>query len=166
MKELSRRAKRMERHHKRKKQPALNLVSLMDIFTILVFFLLISSSNVQQLHSSKEVSLPTSISKALPKETLVITITGKDILVQGRKVVAISEVVASPEPLIASLEDELKFEASKAQFTQVQKKARSVTIMGDQKTPYVVLSKILSTCREANYTKISFAAMQKARSKS
>ncbi len=33
----SRRAKRMERHHKRGKgTPAFNLVSLMDIFTILV----------------------------------------------------------------------------------------------------------------------------------
>ena len=40
MMEKSRRAKRMERHHKQRKQPALNMVSLMDIFTILVFFLL------------------------------------------------------------------------------------------------------------------------------
>jgi len=166
MKEMSRRAKRMERHHKRKKQPALNLVSLMDIFTILVFFLLVSSSNVQQLHSSKEVRLPTSVSQSVPKETLVITITGKDLLVQGRRVAVISDIIASPDPLIAELEDELNFEAGKTQLTREQKKARSVTIIGDKKTPYEVLSKVLSTCREADYTKISFAATQKARSKS
>lgn len=166
MKGQSRRAKRMGRHHKRKNQPALNLVSLMDIFTILVFFLLVSSSNVQQLHSSKEVSLPTSISKATPQETLVITITAKDILVQGRRVALISEVVASSDALITSLKEELDFEASKARFSQVNKKQRSVTIMGDEKTPYEVLSKILSTCREADYTKISFAATQKSRAKS
>jgi len=166
MKEVSRRAKRMERHHKRKKQPGLNLVSLMDIFTILVFFLLVSSSNVQQLHTSKEIRLPTSVSVAIPKETLVISISGKDILVQGRRVASTSDVAASSEPLIQSLMDELNFEAGKTQFSKVEKKARSVTIIGDQKTPYEVLSKILSTCREANYTKISFAAVQKARSKS
>ncbi len=165
MKEVSRRARRMERHHKRKNQPALNLVSLMDIFTILVFFLLVSSSNVQQLHTSKEIRLPTSIATAVPKETLVITITGKDILVQGRKVALTSDVAASDEPLIASLLGELNFEAGKSQFSKVEKKARSVTIIGDQKTPYEILSKILSTCREANYTKISFAAVQQARSK-
>lgn len=166
MKEVSRRARRMERHHKRKNQPGLNLISLMDIFTILVFFLLVSSSNVQQLHSSKEVKLPTSISKTTPKETLVITITAKDILVQGRKVSTLQEVIDSTEPLIAALVDELKFEAGKAQFSKVdKKKGHSVTIIGDQKTPYQVLSKILSTCREADYTQISFAAMQKARAK-
>lgn len=53
MMEMSRRARRMERHHARNKQPALNLVSLMDVFTILVFFLLVSSSNVQQLPKKK-----------------------------------------------------------------------------------------------------------------
>lgn len=166
MKEVSRRARRMERHHKRKKQPGLNLVSLMDIFTILVFFLLVSSSNVQQLHTSKEISLPTSISTLAPKETLVIAITARDILVQGRRVASTSEVMASVEPLIASLMDELNFEAGKARFSTAEKKARSVTIIGDKKVPYEVLSKILSTCREASYTKISFAAVQKARSKS
>lgn len=165
MKEMSRRAKRMERHHKRKNQPALNLVSLMDIFTILVFFLLVSSSNVQQLHSSKEVRLPTSVSTAIPKETLVITITSKDLLVQGRRVATISDVIASGDPLIALLKDELDFESGKGQLSRQQKKERSVTIIGDQKTPYEVLSKILSTCREADYTQISFAATQKARSK-
>ncbi|MBL1260466.1 MAG: biopolymer transporter ExbD [Thiotrichaceae bacterium] len=166
MKEVSRRAKRMERHHKRKKQPGLNLVSLMDIFTILVFFLLVSSSNVQQLHTSKEITLPTSISSAIPKETLVITITARDILVQGRKVAATSDVIASAEPMIAALVDELNFEASKSRFSSTEKKARNVTIIGDRKIPYEVLSKILSSCREANYTKISFAAVQKSRSKS
>ena len=54
----SKRAKRMERHHARRKQPALNLVSLMDIFTILVFFLLVSSSNVHQLPKKKDINLP------------------------------------------------------------------------------------------------------------
>ncbi len=166
MKEVSRRSRRMDRHHKRKKQPGLNLVSLMDIFTILVFFLLVSSSNVQQLHSSKEVKLPTSISAVAPKETLVITITGRDILVQGRKVASISEVALSEDSMIPGLMEELNFEAGKSQFSKVEKKARNVTIIGDQKTPYEVLSKILSTCREADYTRISFAAVQKSRPKS
>ena len=69
MMNTSRRAKRMERNHKRNKQSSLNLVSLMDIFTILVFFLLVSSSNVQQLPNSKDISLPTSVADKAPKET-------------------------------------------------------------------------------------------------
>ena len=54
----SRRARRMERHHKRHKgTPSFNLVSLMDIFTILVFFLLVNSGEGEVLPSTKNVDL-------------------------------------------------------------------------------------------------------------
>ena len=90
---MSRRSRRMDRNHKRNKQSALNLVSLMDIFTILVFFLLVSSSNVQQLPNSKDISLPTSVAEKAPKETLVIAITQDSIIVQGTKVSDIDDVL-------------------------------------------------------------------------
>ncbi len=68
---MSRRAKRMERHHQRtKKQASLNMVSLMDIFTILVFFLLVSSSSVQDLPNAKKIKLPESVAQKMPKETV------------------------------------------------------------------------------------------------
>ena len=47
----SRRARRMERNHKRSKTPGLNLVALIDILTILVFFMLINSSTTQNIPS-------------------------------------------------------------------------------------------------------------------
>jgi len=157
----------MERHHARRKQPALNLVSLMDIFTILVFFLLVSSSNVHQLPKKKDINLPTSIATKAPKETLIIAVTQRSILVQGREVAIINTIMQDNSPLIASLEKELNFQASK---TRIEKnaagkiKGKAVTIMGDENIPYELLRKILATCREANYTKIAFAAMQKAAS--
>jgi len=163
----SRRAKRMERHHARRKQPALNLVSLMDIFTILVFFLLVSSSNVHQLPKKKDINLPTSIATKAPKETLIISVTQRSILVQGREVAIINRVMQNASPLITGLEKELIFQASKSRVVKSpdgKVKGKSVTIMGDENIPYELLRKILATCREANYTKIAFAAMQKAAS--
>lgn len=166
MMKMSRRARRMERHHSRRKDSSLNLVSLMDIFTILVFFLLVSSSNVQQLPSSKDIRLPTSVAKKAPKETLVIAITHKDILVQGRKVALTSEVMAQQEPLITELVKELNFQSGKGIFNLPDKsKGRAVTIMGDEKLPYELLRKVLATCRQANYTRIAFAATQKTKGK-
>ncbi len=163
----SRRAKRMERAHQRRKQPALNLVSLMDIFTILVFFLLVSSSNVQQLPSSKDIRLPTSVAKKAPKETIVIAVTGKDVLVQGRKVATLKQIMADPEVLIPALKDELLFQSGKGVLAvddnANKNKGRAVTIMGDENMPYELLRKILTTCRHANYTHIAFAAVQKAK---
>ncbi len=163
----TRRAKRMERHHARRKQPALNLVSLMDIFTILVFFLLVSSSSVHQLPKKKDILLPTSIATKAPKETLIIFITQKSILVQGRKVAIINNVLQETSPLIVGLEKELVFQASKTRVVKDlagKTKGLSVTIMGDENIPYELLRKILATCREANYTQIAFAAMQKTAS--
>ncbi len=162
---MSRRARRMERNHKRNKLGALNLVSLMDIFTILVFFLLVSSSNVQQLPNSKDISLPTSIAEKAPKETLLIAITQDSIIVQGNKVSNIIDVLGDNETLIKSLEKELIFQSSKSLSSSKNKKGRSVTIMGDENISYQLLRKILATCRQTNYTHIAFAAMQKSKGK-
>ena len=162
----SRRAKRMERHHKRHKQGAgLNMISLMDIFTILVFFLLVSSSTVQDLPSTKQIKLPESIADKLPKETVVIVVNNDDILVQGNKIVDVKSVINSDQPEITALKDALLDQAKRI----IVKKApdgkpinRDVTIMGDREIPYKLLKKIMYTCTLASYGNISLAVTRKA----
>ncbi|MCW9017009.1 MAG: biopolymer transporter ExbD [Kangiellaceae bacterium] len=166
--EMSARAKRMQRYNKMRKQPALNLISLMDIFTILVFFLLVTSSSSQQLPNTKDLRLPTSTAKKVPEETLVIMVTDKDILVQGRSVASLSSIQKSESKLIEELKKELDYQTSSSQQlsvdSQSKKQGLAVTIMGDENIPFDILSRILTTCRRANYTKIAFAANQKAKS--
>lgn len=162
---LSGRAKRMEHFEGLHKRSGLNLVSLMDIFTILVFFLLVSSGS-QQLPNSKDMTLPTSIAEKIPKETLVISITKTEILVQGEKVADISQVIDTSQTIIIELEKELKFRATnRVLSTSGQTGGLSVTIMGDENIPYQLLRKILATCRQSNYTRIAFAAFQTAKAK-
>ena len=161
---MSKRARRMERHHQQRKRPGVNLISLMDIFTILVFFLLVSSSNVQQIPNKKDLRLPTSIATTAPKETLVVFVTRDDILLQGRKVAEIGAELAAAELLINGLVDELKFQASQATLfaeTAQQTGGKAITIMADELIPYELLRKILASCREVNYTRIAFATLQK-----
>lgn len=165
----------MERFQKRSKKTGLNLVSLMDIFTILVFFLLVNSSSVQQLPNSKDIKLPTSVAKKVPKETIIITVTAQAIIVQGVKIANVNEVLGSNETLIPELEKELTFQSGKVQFNQAPPvidaanpappTGKSVTIMGDENLPYELVRKVLATCRQANYTNIAFAARQKAKGK-
>ena len=152
----SKRLRRIERHNKTKKQPVLNLVSLMDIFTILVFFLLVNSSNTQQLPSTKELTLPTSISSKAPKETLLITVTKKDLLVQGVRVASIDSIMQEQSTIITALLKELEFQSAKSTADNALGKA--VTIMGDENMGYDLVSKILKTCQQANYRQIAFAA--------
>ncbi len=166
MMKMSKRALRMQKHQARQKDGGLNLVSLMDVFTILVFFLLISSSTVQQLPSTKDIKLPTSTATKLPEETLVIMVTNKDILVQGRRIADTSQVLAAQEDTIGDLADELKFQSRKVRLTaEDRSKGMAVTIMGDEKISYALLRKILATCRQANYTRIAFAASQTSKRK-
>lgn len=154
---MSRRAKRMERSHKRNQTPPLNLVSLMDIFTILVFFLLVSSSNSYQLPATKDLKLPTSNSENVPEETLVIAITRDEILLSGARVETVTNALASEELSIASLKNQLQLMGA-AQKDNANKK---ITIMSDESVSYAVIKKVLTTCQESKYTRIAFAALQK-----
>jgi len=158
MKEVSRRVRRMDRHHKMRKQSPLNLVSLMDIFTILVFFLLVNSSNTQQLPSNKELTLPSSVAKKAPAETLVIAVTKTDLLVQGRKIADITSLLTSTEEGIPALKEELIF--LEGGSVDLNAPGKSITIMGDENISYDLVRKILTTCQQANFTNISFAATQ------
>jgi len=161
----SRRSRRMSAHHKRSKRAvALNMVSLMDIFTILVFFLLVSSSTVQDLPNTKQIQLPESVAELLPKETVVIMVSDVDIVVQGRKVANVKDVMKSSKNSIDALKAELDLITSqKFVTTTVDNKPvpQEVTIMGDKEIPFNLLKKIMLTCTQANYTNISLAVLRK-----
>src|SRR5690606_12356816 len=146
------RAKRMAKHHRRLNQvPKMNLVSLMDIFTILVFFLLVSSSDVEVLQTDKSIKLPTSIADQVPENSLVVMVSDKDVVVAGRSVGSVAAVMANNEDRFAPLETELKYQASRARplTEDEQQLGRAITIMGDKAIPYSLLKKIMASCAAA-----------------
>lgn len=156
-------AKRMARHHKRlSQQSKLNLVSLMDIFTILVFFLLVNSSDVEVLQNNKEITLPTSVADKAPENNLVVMVSQDDILVGGRKVANVAAILASDQREIDELRKELEYLAQRKPYTspEEQEKGRDVTIMGDETIPYKLLKKIMATCAKSEYRNISLAVSQ------
>ena len=161
----SRRAKRMQLHHARRndKNTSLNMVSLMDIFTILVFFLLVSAANTEVLPSPKQIKLPESTAEKTPKENLIIMVSNSEILVQGQKVATIDSTSKSTQPLIPELLNDLKLRASDKSKSggRVANPKQGVTIMGDKQIPYRLLKKIMLTCASADYTNISLAVTQK-----
>lgn len=158
------RAKRMAKHHHRLNQvPKLNLVSLMDIFTILVFFLLVNSGDVEVLQTDKSITLPASVSDQLPENNLVVLVSMTDVVVGGRSVGSVASLVAESGNNFAPLAQELTYQAQKSGplTAEDQLKGRPVTIMADQKVPYQILKKIMATCAAAEYRDISLAVTQK-----
>jgi len=78
----------------------LNLVSLIDIFTILIFFLLFNMGVAEILPNSKSIKLPESTAEKLPRETVVVMVSQNDIIVDGRKVASVSDVINAESDLI------------------------------------------------------------------
>ncbi len=160
------RAARMERHHKRHKaRAAINLVSMMDIFTILVFFLLVNSSDVDVLPNARDIVLPDSTAEAKARESVVVLLTDTQVLVQGRPVAELATINASAAVIIPELKAALEDQAGRAMLAAEGDDAiadREVTIMGDRDIPYSLLKKIMATCTAADYGRLSLAVLQKA----
>ena len=162
------RAKRMEKHHKRHKGTGtLNLVSLMDIFTILVFFLLVNSSEVETLPNAKDLQLPESIAEKKARDTVVILINDTAIIVQGKAVAKVAQVMATRGNDIPALREALLSQNDRVmrRAAAVEIIAREVTIMGDKDIPYRLLKKVMATCTAADYGQISLAVLQRSSDK-
>jgi biopolymer transport protein ExbD len=133
----------------------LNLVSLMDIFTILVFFLMVNSSEVEVLQTSSDIKLPDSTSRDQPDNRLVVSVTEDDILVQGRGVARIADLEGDSTPTIAGLADELEHQSKrKGVMPEV---GFEVTIMGDRSVPYWLLRKVMLTCQTSDFARLTLA---------
>lgn len=159
----TRRMKRMARNHKRK-LPALNLTSLMDVFTILVFFLLVNSAASEVLEPPKKISLPDSVVETKPTETAVVMVSDEAVLVQGEAVIAINEVIASKQENIIEISDKLKEIRTSVigVSTKAVAESNKVTILSHKTIPFKVLQKVMSSCTVAGYGTINLAVIQKA----
>jgi biopolymer transport protein ExbD len=161
--QMSQRAKRMERRNERgKKTVSLNLVSLMDIFTILVFFLLVNSAQVEVLPNAKDLQLPESVAKQRARENVVIMVTEDEILVQGSPVASVSDAMAQRSLVIDGLKNALQSQTDRVlrRETVADIGDREVTIMGDRELPYSLLKRVMATCTAADYGQISLAVMR------
>ena len=154
--------KRAARRNRNTSTVDLNLVSLIDIFTILIFFLLINTGVADVLPNSKSIKLPESTAEKLPRETVVVLVSQNDIIVEGRKVAAVSDVIDVEADVIPALKAELDVLASR-QVIRAENEAskRAITIMGDKEIPYRLLRKVMVTCARADFTDVSFAVQKK-----
>jgi biopolymer transport protein TolR len=153
-----------KRAHRRARNGAhmdMNLVALIDVFTILIFFLL-SSSGVEALISPKAVDLPTANAEKEAEATVLLVVAGDDIIVDGRRVASVAEVVASNADSVPALEAELKLLGQRTAVLEANKAdQQAVTIMADRQMPYSLLRKLMVSCARANFADVSFAVKKR-----
>jgi len=158
----SRRIRRMERN--KKKLTGLNLTSLMDVFTILVFFLLANTSSSEVLTTPKQIKLPDSVVETKPKETVVIMVGPETVLIQGEPVIRTQEVLNSKNEAIPAITERLEqIERNIIGInTRTVAESKAITLLADKTIAFSVLKKIMSTCTHSGYGRISLAVIQKA----
>lgn len=158
----SRRIRRMSRN--RSRIVKMNLTSLMDVFTILVFFLLVNSATTEVLETPKRITLPDSVVEAKPRETVVIFVSPREVTVQGETVALVDDIAAMEgqdiEPIgrrLAELSENII-----GIKTKTVAESQEVTILADKSVPFNVVKKVMSTCTSQGYGRISLAVIQKS----
>ena len=155
----SRRMTRLSRF--RSKVTGINLTSLMDVFTILVFFLVMNSGS--EVLDAGDLALPESVIDAKPTETVVINIGREDVLVQGEPVVRVADIIAAGAGDVVPIMTRLAELQERVIGVRTQTVAQStaITILADKSIPFSVVKQIMSTCTTQGYTRISLAVIQK-----
>jgi biopolymer transport protein TolR len=163
------RASRIVRNHQPKKRHVvINLVAMIDMLTVLVFFLLVySTEQVAVVPDPDEVQLPESIAETDITNTVVVVVGEHDIVVHGRPIARIDEVLAADDAIIPALQLELEADATDmvrlAALPEDERIAeRKVTIMADKELPFLLLRKVMATSTAAGYGQLSLAVLQKA----
>lgn len=160
---------RIKRHRKRQHSSGaeaaghMTLVPFIDMLMILTVFLLVHNSDVDILPNTKAISIPQSIADKKPRPSVVVMITKEDLLVDGRAIAKVADVVSAKQAVIQPLKQALQSQADTVLVDAAKQdiKDREVTIMGDKDTPYSVLRKIMATCTDAEYGKVSLAVVER-----
>lgn len=157
----SRRLKRMD--SREVKVPKVILTSLMDIFIVMVIYLLMNQALGVDVAPPKAIKLPYSVIDTLPRQTVVMTVSNTDVVVQGERVATVAEVLENKEDYIEAVGKRmLKIRESYIGITDESvANSTEVTIMADRSVPFKVLKKLMSTSSSAGYSKISFAVNNK-----
>jgi biopolymer transport protein ExbD len=147
----------------RRKLSGLNLTPLMDVFTILVFFLLFHSSGSDLLKTPRQIKLPVSVVEAKPRETVVIMVSPEVVLIQGEAVISTPDLLEDSTRTVHAITDRLKqLERNIIGIsTKTVAKSREITLLADKTIPFKVLKRIMSTCTGSGYERISLAVIQK-----
>ena len=137
----------------------LTLVPMIDILTIIVVYLLVHAADAEILSNPRSVSMPMSVSDLKPGESAVVTVSRDAVYVNSDEVVALSAIRAAPEPVVGPLRAALQ---RVHQATAPDNTNRDmVTVMAEKSLPYPVLRRIVASCAAADYTKVSFAVVER-----
>ncbi|MCG3119113.1 MAG: hypothetical protein ALAOOOJD_01444 [bacterium] len=146
--------------HKSELEVGLNLTSMMDMFTIILVFLIKNYSTEGQLITPSDfLHLPYSNIQKAPEKGLDVIVSKQLIMVNNEPVVPMTDVVKNDPTVmdrgvIKPLREKLLYFSNQSKKMEVDygiKFSGKVTIQGDKELPYSELVKVIRTCGLADY---------------
>ncbi|MGV3619192.1 MAG: ExbD/TolR family protein [Archangium sp.] len=147
----------------------LNITAMMDLMTIILVFLIKSfSASSITVTASEDVRPPMSTARATPKDTVAITVTPRSIMVGDKRKVELTQgAVKSGDAqgkLILPLDAALKKEVEKLKYIAERNPNapfnREVSIIGDKRISYDLLSSVLYTAGQNELENFRFIVLQ------
>ena len=143
------------------------LTSLMDIFTVLVLYLIVNQGGGVSLDTPKTVKIPESVVETAPRRSVVMIVSNTEVMVQGVAVATIADVLESKQDSIEPVRLEMLRikDLAAQQGDKGVSESGEVTILADRGVPFKILKKLMSTSSSAGFDKISLAVNQKENQK-
>ena len=146
---------RIKKHDTNPGKVGLNLTSMMDMFTIILVFLLKTYSTEGMLiQPSEYLTLPKSTIEKSPEVALDLVVSKEWIMVNHEPIVEVNNVIKQKGFIIRPLQDKLNVyarEAKRMEELYGTKFSGKVTIQGDVSIPYKLLVKVMATCGRSDY---------------
>ena len=156
---------RIKRHDTDPGKMTLNLTSMMDMFTIILVFLLKTYSTEGQLiHPSEFLTLPQSTVQTMPEVALDVSVSKEWVFVNNEPIESIPAIVSQRGLIIAPLQAELLKYANEAKRMETRYGipfSGKVNIQGDKDIPYRVMVKVMATCGRSEYPNMRLAVYRK-----
>ena len=156
----------MAKRRSKKGNTKLNITSMMDMFTIILVFLLKSFSAEGQLVTpAKGLTIPTSTIESAAKRGVELTVGRKSISVEGKEIMRTQEASKTKGYMLQKLYDELSLRAEEEKKSLEEygggEFKGDVNIQGDLSTKYELLTKIMYTCGQSGYPNMNLVVYKK-----
>ena len=147
---------------------SVNLISMMDVLTVLLLFLLKSHvAGGEVMVPPPGITLPASTAEHPPQSSLVVAIDDDEILVASESVVSVSAALRGDNLEIPRLAAHLR--AVREQQDEIMRlrgepgtQTRSATIQGDRDIEFRLLQRVMFTLNQSGYENIALAVIQKS----
>lgn len=142
-----------------------NLTSMMDMFTIILVFLLKNYSTEGFLiQPSEYLTLPSSTIEKSPEVALDLVISKEWLMLNHEPIEKVANILNSDRLVIEPLQQKLLLyarEAKKMEVAYGTKFSGKVTIQGDKEIPYKLLVKVMATCGRSDYPNMRLVVYRK-----